>query len=119
VRIPLISNAGTSVGNIVLRPSGALRLRHASTTIGSESTPLSVGRVYRVGVHQKRGAGSNAVLEGYLVEGDAPFGTPFAATVSGTWMSPADRLRIGSTSSTGLNATIDDIRIDTASMPAP
>ncbi|HZG69352.1 MAG TPA: glycoside hydrolase family 88 protein, partial [Herpetosiphonaceae bacterium] len=84
-RILQATYSGTTVGNFALRPNGALRLRYGSTTIGADSIPLTAGRVYRVGIHQKKGTGSDAVLEGYLAEGDAPFGTPFAATTSGTW----------------------------------
>jgi hypothetical protein len=115
VRLALISNAGTTVGNLVLRSNGALRLRVGSTTIGMDSTPLSVGTVYRVGLHQTRGG----LLEAYWAVGDAPFGAAFAATSSGTWATPADRLRVGATTSAVLDAIIDDIRLDLAQMPPP
>jgi hypothetical protein len=118
VRIALISNSGASVGNIVLHTSGALRLRYASTMIGAESAPLAVGTIYRVGIRQKRGAGADAVLEGYLTTGDDPFGAPFASTTTGSWTSQADRLRFGATTSEALDATFDDIALDFGTTPA-
>jgi myo-inositol-hexaphosphate 3-phosphohydrolase len=119
VRLALISNAGTTVGNLLLRSNGALRLRVGSTTVGADSAPLSAGAVYRVGLRQRRGGGNDAILEAFLAVGDAPFGAPFAATSSGTWTTPADRMRVGATTSAALNALVDDIRLDTAQMPPP
>ncbi|MBI5031561.1 MAG: hypothetical protein HZB51_13620 [Chloroflexi bacterium] len=118
-RIVLISNAGTTVGNLLLRTTGALRLRNGSTTIGVDTVPLTVGTLYRVGIHQRRGTGGNAMLEAYLAVGDNPYGAPFASTTVGTWTTPADRFRFGATTSTVLDATFDDIRLDSGSMPGP
>ena len=56
-------------------------------------------------------------VEGWLALGDAPFGTPFAAKYNGTWMSKADRLRIGATISAALDATLDDIKLASGAMP--
>ncbi|PYU95571.1 MAG: hypothetical protein DMG25_03875 [Acidobacteria bacterium] len=119
LRIALISNAGITVGNIVLRTTGALRLRNSSTTIGSDTAPLAVGQLYRVGIHQQDGTGSNAVLEGFLAQGDNQFATPFASTSSGTWTTPATFFRGGATVSTAVDLVMDDIRLDTAFMPPP
>jgi hypothetical protein len=119
VRIALISNAGTTVGNIVLRTTGTLRLRNGTTAIGADSAPLTAGTLYRVGLRQKRGTGGNAILEGYLAVGGAPFGAPFASTTSGTWTTQADRFRFGATASTVLDAAFDDIRLDAGAMPGP
>jgi hypothetical protein len=116
-RILLVSNNGTTIGNLVLHSNGSLRLRNGSTTIGGDSAPLSVGATYRVGIHQKRGSGGNAVLEAYLAADGAAFGAPFAAISSGTWATAADRLRFGATVSVAINATFDDIKLDAASMP--
>ena len=38
VRILQIMNSGTTVGNVMLRTNGALRLRNGSTTIGTDSS---------------------------------------------------------------------------------
>jgi hypothetical protein len=118
VRLVFFSNAGTTVGNLLLRATGALRLRNGSTTIGAESPPLAAGTLYRLGLHQKRGAGGNAVLEAYLATGDAAFGAPFASTATGAWTTQANRLRVGATTGT-LDATVDDIRLDSGAMPGP
>jgi hypothetical protein len=119
VRVALVSNAGTSVGGIFLRSTGVLRLKTGATTIGVDSPALVVGAVYRVGVHQKRGTGANAVLEAYLAAGEAAFGAPFASTATGAWTSQADRFRLGPSTSVVLDVTFDDIRLDAAAMPGP
>ena len=117
VRIALVSNAGTTVGNLYLRPNGALRLRNNTLTIGADTAPLAVGTLYRVGLRQSCGGGANAQLQAYLATGSAAFGAPFASLATGNWQTPADRLRIGATISTALDAVVDDIRIDTGAMP--
>lgn len=118
-RIILVTNAGSTVGNIVLRSNGRLRLRVGSTTIGSESAPLAVGQTYRIGVHQRAGTGANALIEAFVASGDSGFAAPFAMATSGTWTSNADRVRIGPTTSTAVNAVFDDMRLDSAQMPEP
>jgi PKD repeat protein len=117
VRIAMFSNAGTTVGNIQLMPDGRLQLRNVSTMIGAYSAPLSVNTIYRIGLHQKKGAGGDAVLEAYVAANGAAFGSPFAATGGGTWTTPADRLRFGSTAGGALDALFDDIKLDTAALP--
>jgi unsaturated chondroitin disaccharide hydrolase len=115
-RIALISNDGTTVGNLLLRPSGALQLRNASAAIGSASAALNVGTIYRIGLHQKRGSGASALLEAYLAVSDAAFGAPFASSQTQTFTSAADRLRFGATTGS-LNASFDDIKLDTVALP--
>jgi hypothetical protein len=73
------SLGGATVGVIVLRTTGALQLRNNTTPIGSESSALTVGTLYRVGLRQKKGTGSNAILEAYLATGEAAFGAAFAS----------------------------------------
>ena len=120
-RMFLISNAGTTVGNIYLMPDGSLRLRNGSSTIGSNSAPLALNTLYRVGIHQKLGSGANAVLEAFLAVGDDVFSSPFARLTNGTWTTLADRVRLGSTTSsaTGMDIFTDDIRLDAFKMPDP
>ena len=115
-RIAFLSNDGTTVGNLLLRPSGVLQLRNASTAIGPSSAALQVGTSYRIGLHQKRGSGANAILEAYLAIGDTAFGAPFASGQTQTFTSAADRLRFGATTG-ALNAALDDIKLDTAALP--
>lgn len=117
-RIFFVSNAGVTVGNIVLRTSGRLRLRVESTTVGSESAALVPGQIYRVGIRQKRGTSGDAVLEAFLASGDAGFGPAFAATAAGAWTTPADRVRFGATTG-AVDIVFDDVRLDAASMPGP
>jgi hypothetical protein len=115
-RIVFFSNDGTTVGNLLLRSNGALQLRNGSTAIGSAPAALQAGTLYRIGLHQKRGSGANALLEAYLAIGDAAFGAPFASSQTQTFTTAADRLRFGATTGT-LNAVFDDIKLDTAALP--
>jgi unsaturated chondroitin disaccharide hydrolase len=115
-RIVLFSNDGTTVGNLLLRSTGALQLRNASTAIGPASAALQVGAIYRIGLHQRRGSGANAILEAYLATGDSAFGAPFASSPAQTFSSAADRLRFGATTG-ALNAAFDDITLDAAMLP--
>jgi galactose oxidase-like protein/carboxypeptidase family protein/PKD domain-containing protein/Kelch motif protein len=117
VRIARITNSGTTVGNVQLRTSGRLRLRVGTTNVGVETAPLVVGRSYRLGLHQRRGTGANAVLEAFLSEAGVPFGPSFAATGTGAWTTAASRLQVGATSNNVANLVLDDIFLDGASMP--
>ena len=81
VRILHLSNGGTTVGNIQLRASGALRLRNDSSTVGSETAALSANTLYRIGLRQRQGTGSDAVLEAYLAVGNAAFTTPLCYSI--------------------------------------
>lgn len=118
-RIAFLSNGGTTEGNLILRSTGALRMRIGSTTVGQDTPPLAIGQIYRVGLHQKKGSGANAVLEAFLAQGDAAFGAPFASTASGAWATQADRLRFGATNSQTIDATFDDVKLDAVAMPGP
>jgi hypothetical protein len=117
VRLVLISNAGNTIGNIQIRPSGTLRLRNNSTTIGVESSALALGQLYRIGIQQTKGTGTNAVLRAWLSPNDNAFGSPFAQITNGTWTSAADRVRLGATTAGTFNILFDDIRLDTTAMP--
>ena len=119
VRLLQIWNGGTTMGRLMLTPAGKLRLYLRSSRIGLDSTALVVGQTYRVALHQRAGAGSNALLEGFLAEAGAPFGASFAATATGTWTTPADRLRFGALTSAPLNAVVDDIRLAADGLPSP
>ena len=118
-RILLVSDLGTTVGNLQLLPTGQLRLRNASTTIGVDSTALVVGTVYRVAIHQRQGTGSNAVLEAFFAPAGTAFGSPFATLTTGSWTTSADRIRFGATAGGALDATADNIALDAGALPAP
>jgi hypothetical protein len=119
VRLLQSWNGSSMRGRLQLTPAGKVRLLKGSSRIGSDSAPLVVGRVYRIALHQRAGAGGDARLEGFLAEGAALFGAPFAATGSGTWTTAADRLRLGSLTSSVVRAVVDDVRLAADSMPAP
>jgi len=119
VRLVRITDQGTTVGAITIETSGKVTLRSGTTNLGATTIALKPGTVYRVGIHQKKGTGSTAVLEGFLAIGDANFTVPFASNGSQNFMTQADSLQIGASTSTGVNLTVDDIRLDTGSMPGP
>ena len=119
VRVVRITDAGTSVGALTLETTGKLTLRSGTTSIAATPTALVVGTLYRIGIHQKKGTGSNAVLEGFIATGDAAFTTPFATSSTQTFTTQADSVQIGATTGTAGSMTIDDIRLDTGSMPGP
>jgi len=75
--------------------------------------------VYRIAIHQKKGAGTNAVLERFLATGDTTFTTPFASSGSQTFTTQADSVQIGASTPTSGTLTFDDIRLDTVAMPGP
>ncbi len=118
-RLVVLFDGGTSVGNIYLLTTGALSLRNGGSTVGSSTSPLTVGQLYHVALHQKRGTGSNAVLEGYLAVGDAAFGAPFASLSNGAWTTAATQLRLGSTTGNALDVTTDNIEIDSSAPVVP
>jgi hypothetical protein len=114
----MLSSAGTTSGNFLLTSTGRLRLRLDGTVIGADSAPLVPGTTYRVGLHQKRGTGSNGVMEAFLAADGAAFGAPFASRTNGNWTTGMDRMRIGATNSTAVNVLLDDILLATGAMPA-
>ena len=117
--IKLESSSSDSVGNITLTSAGRLRLRNASTNVGVESTALQVGSTYRIGLHQTRGTGGDAVLEAFVAPDGAAFGAPFARMTNGTWTTSADRTRFGATNGTAVDLTIDDVLVSSGAMPTP
>ncbi len=119
VRLVRVTDQGTSVGALTLETTGKLTLRNASTNVGATTTSLNPGTVYRIGIHQKKGTGSNAVLEGFLATGDADFTTAFAKSTTQTFKTQADSVQIGASTATGGNLTFDDIRLDSGTMPGP
>jgi hypothetical protein len=118
VRLAVIyDSAGAIQGEVVLLTTGKLRLRHNGTIIGADSTALVANTVYRIGLAQKRGTGTNAVFQAFLATGDAAFSaTPFAQSTTGTLTTQATRFRVGATNNS-LTAVLDDVRVDSAAMP--
>ena len=113
-RLALISNGSASVGAIYLTSTGALQLRNGSTVIGANTAALTPGTLYRVGLHQKKGTGGNAVLEAFLAVGDAAFATPFASSAVQTFTTQATRFSLGATNSAAVNVTVDSVVLDMA-----
>ncbi len=112
----LITNGGTTQGNLVLLTTRRLRLRIGSTTL-ADSPVLTVGTTYIVGFHQKRGTGSNGIIEAWLAPAGSALGSPFARRTTGTWKTAADRVRLGATDSIRVSVLLDNVLLDRASMP--
>jgi len=119
VRVVRITDAGTSVGALTLESTGKLTLRNGSTSLGATTAALTPGTLYRIGIHQKRGTGSNGVLQGFVAVGDASFGAAFASSATQTFTTQANSVQIGATTGTTGSFTVDDIRLDTGAMPGP
>ena len=116
-RILLLSNGGVTHANLLLTSAGRLRLRIGSTNVGAESPLLLAGTTYRIGLRQRRGAGGDAIAEAFVAPAGVAFGAPFARTVTGTWTTAADRIRLGATNGTAVDAVIDDVLLDGGAMP--
>jgi RHS repeat-associated protein len=117
--VQIRDSAGTTIGGLYLNSNGTLTLKNVatSTTIGTSSA-LSTNTLYRVGIRQASGSGTGA-LQAYLASGDAAFGAVFASSSAETISNSAAEVRIGATNSTAVDATVDDIRLDSAAMPGP
>jgi hypothetical protein len=129
----IVSGGGTQA-NIWIRSNGTLCLKYNATWSGSAGTTASActasallaSTVYRVGIHQRRGDGTNpAVVEAWLAQGDSAFpSSPFttssiAPTSAAYWQIRATSLRLGASLTSGaLDATFDDVKLDTAFMPS-
>jgi hypothetical protein len=119
VRLARIADQGTTVGALTLETTGKVTLRNFVASLGASTAAIIPGTVYRVAIHQKKGAGTNAVLEGFLETGDTTFTTPFASSGTQTFNTQADSVQIGASTSTGDTLSFDDIRLDTGAMPGP
>ncbi len=125
-RIALVSGVYTVIGNLVLRTNGTLCLRNGVNWIGGSvstactKTPLNPGTTYHVGLHEVIGTGNDGVLEASIATGaGTSFGTPFVRTTTGTWTTRADRVSVGSTTNTTLDALFDDIHLDGVALTVP
>jgi PKD repeat protein len=116
-RLLLITNGGTAQGNLELLTTRRLRLRIGSTTVGVDSPTMTVGTTYIVGFHQRRGTGSNGMVEAWLAPAGSAFGSPFARRTTGTWTTAADRVRLGATDAIRVSVLMDNLLLDRASMP--
>ncbi len=115
---PLVQlRSGTTViGTLIVTTNRTVELRNGSTLIGT-SAALTVGTVYRLGIRQTQGSGTG-VLSAWLATGDTAFGTAFASSTTQTIASATDSVRLGSPGTGAvLRVTVDDLALDTASMP--
>jgi PKD repeat protein len=116
-RVLMLSNGGTTQANLLLKSTGRLQLRVGSTIVGAESIALNTTTTYIVGIRQRRGTGGNALVEAYVAPVGTAFGAPFGARANGTWTTAADRLRIGGTNGSAVSVILDNVLIDSSSMP--
>ena len=111
-----LRSGASAVGTLIVTTNRTVELRNGSTLIGT-SVALTVGTIYRLGIQQTQGSG-NGVLSAWLATGDAAFGSPFATSATQTVASAIDSVRLGSPGTGAvLRVTVDDLALDTASMP--
>jgi hypothetical protein len=124
-RIALTYSQVATVGNVVLRSSGLLCMRNGnawitgSATTSCTTSPLAIGKTYRIRLHELRGTGADGVFEAYLASGDEPFGAPFTRAATGNNAMRVDRVSVGSTTAVALDAVFDNIAIDGQPLQAP
>lgn len=85
---------GAPIGEIVVTSSRTLLLKNNGTTIGSASSALTLGQLYRVGLRQQAGSGANGELEGYLAVNHKNL-VSFASSTTQSFTASADELRLG------------------------
>jgi len=123
-RIVQISNVtngvSTTISELQVLTSRKLRIRNNGTMVGLDSAALTVGKLYRVGIHQKATSTNTSILEAFLASGDDQFASAFAANSTLTISLATTRVNVGATTSSNVIAiTVDDIAIDTAALAQP
>lgn len=118
IRLFTIQNGGTQVGVVDLATDRKLYLsNNGGGTIGSASSALTVGTLYRIGLRQKKGTGSDGELEAYLAEGHAALSS-FAASTTETFTTQATAIWAGTTGANALDGRIGMLRADSRAFPA-
>lgn len=111
--------SGSTIFGMSVYSGGQVTLEDGTSLVGS-SAALQTGTIYRIGWHYQKGTGSNGVLEGYLAQGDAAFGSPFASKTNSAKTANITELRFGSSGGLSpLDGRIDYIQVDDSVMPAP
>lgn len=108
-----------TTGSFWVKADGTLLLRNYNTTIGT-GVKLVPGVAYRLGLHQRRLSGGSTQLEGFVTKAGQSFGTPFASTASTPVSTTVDitTVRFGVMASTNnLDATVDEVHVDSRFMP--
>jgi hypothetical protein len=83
--------------------------------IGQNSTPLTIGKVHRLGIYVKKGKNSNGTLQVSLADDAAPFATPFAQSSNIDFERP-EKLQMG-LANPATAITFDDVKIDANELP--
>jgi hypothetical protein len=117
----LNGTGGTAVttGSLWVKADGTLLLRNYNTTIGT-GTKLVPGTTYRLGLHQHRVADGTIQLEAFVAPAGQAFGAPFASTAAAPVSTTVNitTVRVGVMASNNtLDATVDEVHIDTTFMP--
>jgi YD repeat-containing protein len=119
-RIVQISNGSTTISELQVLTTRKLRIRNNGANVGLDSAALEVGKLYRVGIHQKTTGTNTSILEAFLASDDGQFTNAFAGSSTLTISAMASRVNVGATTTSNVIAiTVDDIAIDTASLAQP
>jgi hypothetical protein len=105
--------------NIAIGTAGQIRLRIASTNIGSSFT-ASLNTTYRIGFYYKDGAvtSGTTIARMWVASGDNAFGTVQAEITNSTLQIVADDIRLGNLTSSEIAAIVDNFVVDNTTLPA-
>jgi RHS repeat-associated protein len=118
-----VYNGSTLVGTLLILRSGglfgsnSLYLGRNNQKIGG-GIALTGGRTYRVAIEQRKGTSATGVLRAYIATGANAFGAPFAQSTTEDITTQATQVRVGATQSTALDMVVDDVVLDSGSLPA-
>jgi hypothetical protein len=121
VQLLEVRSGADTLGNLVVTPSGSLRVRLGARQVGRDWPKLTPGALLRLGLHQGTGAASGGapLLEAFVARNDDQFGPPFAFSDSVGLVTAATSVRVGATTMGGIHVVVDDVRLDRAAMPGP
>jgi hypothetical protein len=124
-RSVMISSLLATVGNLVIRSTGQVCLRYGNSWAGGSissacsTATLTPGATYTLGLREVRGTGADGVLEAYLASGTTTLGAPFLRMTTGSWTTRADRVSVGSTTGTALDAVFDNVVVNGVELTTP
>lgn len=118
-----VDSTGSTSINLVINSTStpSVKLRNASTTIGTSATQLTAGTIYRIGVKivQNSGVGAaDGIAELYIAVGDTAFGAAAVSSSVQVLDNPIDKIEVGATNSVALDAWMDDLTWSDSAMPA-
>lgn len=115
--LQMLDTADAAIGEINLETDGTLKLKNNDSDVGSASSALTDGVLYRIGLHYKKGTGSDAELHGYVASKHTGLGTAFAASTTESNTTAIDHLRCGAVDNVALDGRIGLVAARSDVMP--